>query len=275
MSGVAPRQYYNGVPSANTPFINVDGTLVPTWYQFLIGLWQRSGAALPTPADSVFLVQDSGQILAFNAATGELLQSIGGVSEILTGDGLGGGPITTFGTIYILPTGVTAGNYHLADFEVNERGQLISATDGVVALADITPIADQTILGNDSGGAAAPSEIAIGPGLTMAGQVLSATSATVLAGLVATGTTQAAGYVLGHGVYIFGTVTVTDYAATLPGTGGMVTVLNRSAGGTALQVFPPVGGTIETLAIDTSAPVSSPLGSQRYYSEDGIAWFAA
>ena len=62
----------------------------------------------------------------------------GTVSQVNTGSGLSGGPITTTGTISIAATGVTAGNYGSASavpvFSVNSQGQLTSVTNTNISI---------------------------------------------------------------------------------------------------------------------------------------------
>jgi len=53
-----------------------------------------------------------------------------GVTSILTGTGLTGGPITSIGTISIANTGVTAGSYTNANITVNAQGQITVASSG-------------------------------------------------------------------------------------------------------------------------------------------------
>jgi hypothetical protein len=53
-----------------------------------------------------------------------------GVTQINTGTGLTGGPITNTGTVSIANTAVTAGSYTNANITVNAQGQLTSASNG-------------------------------------------------------------------------------------------------------------------------------------------------
>lgn len=59
----------------------------------------------------------------------------GGVSQVSTGTGLTGGPITSSGTIAIATTGVGAGTYTLAAIAINAQGQATSASNGIVTLS--------------------------------------------------------------------------------------------------------------------------------------------
>lgn len=66
----------------------------------------------------------------------------GTVTQINTGTGLTGGPITNTGTISILPTTVSAGSYTLASFTVNAQGQITAASNGtaVISVSGTSPI---------------------------------------------------------------------------------------------------------------------------------------
>lgn len=70
----------------------------------------------------------------FNFATGTFSGGGGGgsgtVTQINTGTGLLGGPITTTGTVYMAPTGVIPGNYIYPTLTVNARGQLTFVANG-------------------------------------------------------------------------------------------------------------------------------------------------
>jgi hypothetical protein len=70
-----------------------------------------------------------------NLSVGILTSTGGGggggtVTQINTGTGLTGGPITTTGTVSLANTGVTAGTYTNATVTVNAQGQLTSASSG-------------------------------------------------------------------------------------------------------------------------------------------------
>ncbi|MEK2646309.1 beta strand repeat-containing protein [Bdellovibrio sp. BCCA] len=87
--------------------------------------------------------------LSWNSATGTMTcagvsgASGGTVTNIATGTGLTGGPITTTGTIQLADTAVTAGSYgsanQVATFTVDAQGRLTSAGQTAITLAgDVT-----------------------------------------------------------------------------------------------------------------------------------------
>jgi hypothetical protein len=79
-------------------------------------------------------VNAQGQITAASDGEG----SGGTVTEVNTGTGLIGGPITSTGTISIADTGVVAGIYAYATITVNAQGQLLDAIDNTSEINDIT-----------------------------------------------------------------------------------------------------------------------------------------
>lgn len=62
----------------------------------------------------------------------------GTVTSVAAGTGLGGGTITTSGTISIANTGVSASTYNLATVTVNAQGQITSASDGLATVNNFT-----------------------------------------------------------------------------------------------------------------------------------------
>jgi len=76
-------------------------------------------------AGSNIVIATDGTISAVSGGT------IGTVSQVNSGTGLTGGPITGSGTLSIANTGVTAGTYNYATLTVNAQGQLVSASTGV------------------------------------------------------------------------------------------------------------------------------------------------
>jgi hypothetical protein len=99
-------------------------------------------------------------------------------------------------------------------------------------------------------------------------------SALIAAGLTATGTNQATAYAIIADVSIFTTVAAgaPNAGARLPAAPGRYKVLNRD-GANALPVYPPSGGTIETLALNAAATVPAIAGETEFSSADGVAWF--
>ena len=63
-----------------------------------------------------------------------------GVTEVDTGTGLTGGPVTSTGTISIANTGVTANSYTNANITVNAQGQITAASNGSNGSGTVTSI---------------------------------------------------------------------------------------------------------------------------------------
>ncbi len=83
-----------------------------------------------------FTVDAQGRI---TSATNVAITSAGTVTNVATGTGLTGGPITTTGTIFIANTGVTAATYgnatSVAQVQVNAQGQITNATNVAIAIS--------------------------------------------------------------------------------------------------------------------------------------------
>lgn len=133
----------SGMPSITTAAVGAEGKWTTTWYQFLTTLWQRTGQALGT----ISVILDNigstrGDILYRGAAQWSAL-SPGTAGHLLRTGGAGADPSWTLagtGTVTSVATGTGL------------TGGTITTT-GTILFANI---ADQRILANTSGGAAAP-----------------------------------------------------------------------------------------------------------------------
>ena len=96
--------------------------------------------------------------------------SVGTVTQVNAGSGLGGGPITSVGALCILDTGVVPGNYANACLTINSRGQITSATSASQTAG--IPCGIITRCGDLIVGQSPNQPVAFGPGNR--GQVLTA-----------------------------------------------------------------------------------------------------
>lgn len=124
---------FNGTLSGN---INVNFPAVADTY------WVKNSTSgafsltiRPTSGTGIAITQGNSQNVVSDGSTIYLADTAGTgtVTNIATGTGLTGGPITATGTISIATTGVGAGNYDMPSLSINAQGQATSAIDGKTA----------------------------------------------------------------------------------------------------------------------------------------------
>lgn len=168
---------------------------------------------------------------ALTAAAGYRLQqeidqkSGGGVTQVNTGAGLTGGPITQTGTISLAVSGAAAGSYTNANITIDQYGRIVSASNG------------------QSGGTGTVTNVATGTGLS-GGPIT--TSGTI--NLVPATTSQIGG-VIADGT----TITISPAGVITAVTGGGGTVTNVATG-TGLTGGPIVTTGTISLANTTVTP---------------------
>ena len=125
----------------------------------------------------------------YSAGTWRQFSLSGGVTQIDTGTGLTGGPITGTGTISIANTAVTAGSYgsgtQVGTFTVNAQGQLTAASNttitpaGIGAVASVSGTANEiTATGTTNVVVSLPAALTF-TGKTVTGGTFNATAVTV------------------------------------------------------------------------------------------------
>jgi len=149
------------------------------------------------------------------------LASGSGVTSILTGTGLTGGPITSTGTISIADTAVTTGTYgnstNVAQFTVNQQGQLTFAGNVAISASSIGAVT--TINGT-------PNEISATGASTV---TLSLPSALTFTGKTVTGGTFSSPNIAT--IINTGTLTLPTSTDTLVGRATTDTLTNKSISG--------------------------------------------
>lgn len=163
----------------------------------------------------------AGAYYGYSAGAWRQFSLAGGVTEVDTGTGLTGGPITGIGTISIADTGVTAGAYgsstQVAQFTVNAQGQLTFAGNVAISATAIGAVTTINGTANEiTATGASTVTLSLPTALTFTGKTVTGGTFT---GTTVTGATQTGG-----------TINNTPIGATTASTGAFTTLTASVSG---------------------------------------------